>query len=379
MDAKELLDSLTTENIIQLLVELGAQHINDLSESKGHIITNTICHNISDGSMKLYYYTEGNGKFEGKKFHCFTACGESFNIFELVKKNFELKRIELRFNEVIGWICDKLGIQRKGYSKPEGFGHHEEKVNEELEYLKRFDKKEIIVPELKIYDECILKRFSNHHHQSFLEDNISHEAMTKYNIMFDYVNHGVVIPHKDMNSNLIGLKVRNLSEESIAKGYKYVPFQTFGKDGVLYSYPTHFNLYGLRENKDYIKKISKAIIFESEKSVLQLATYYSDCSYAVALCGSSMSQYQIDVLLSMNLREITIALDKEYEDINDEKGKIYQEKIKRLGLQLAPYTKVTVLVDTEGLLNYKDSPSDQGVEVLERLLANKKIINLIEE
>ena len=42
----------------------------------------TVCHNLIDdtGSMKLYYYDNN------KLCHCYTECGESFDIIELVQK-----------------------------------------------------------------------------------------------------------------------------------------------------------------------------------------------------------------------------------------------------------------------------------------------------
>lgn len=374
MDAKELLDSLTTENIIQLLVELGAQHINDLSESKGHIITNTICHNISDGSMKLYYYTEGNGKFEGKKFHCFTACGESFNIFELVKKNFVLKNVMMSFPEIIGWICSKLGLQTRGYSKPDGFGHEEDKRNEELEYLKKFNKKEMLVPELKVYDEAILKRFTDYKHDAFLSDGLTEDAQSYWEVMYSYVDHSIILPHRDKYGRLVSLKQRNLDSFKIESGYKYIPYQTFGKNGVLYSVPTQFHLYGLYQNAEYIKKIKKVFLFESEKSIIKLESWYGRQNYGLALCGSNISEWHIQEILNLGIEEVVICLDREYRDVDSEECRTYQQRILRMCRSLVNFVRVAVIVDKDGLTGYKDSPVDKTQEIFEQLCDQKQYI-----
>jgi len=376
MDAKELLNSLTIDEIKTILIELGAQHIEDLSESKGHLITNTICHNISDGKMKLYYYTESNGKFEGRKFHCFTACGDNFNVYELVKRNHELKGIEMRFPDVIGWICSKTGRKNYGYSKPEGFSHEEEKINDELEYLKKFDKKKIEPPKLVEHDECILGRFTNHHHQSWLEDGVSHETMNRYEVMYDYYRHRIILPHRHWETGgLIGIKCRSLEQNEIDKGFKYIPLKT---EDTLYSYPSYFNLYGYWQNREYIKKIKKIILFEAEKSVHQVESMYGENNFSSSLMGSNISQAQVDMLINDGIEEVIIALDREYIDIDSPQGKSYQQKIIRMGLMMAQYMRVAVLVDTENRLKLKDSPSDQGQEVLEQLLKEKQYIQLME-
>ena len=66
------------------------------------------------------------------------------------------------------------------------------------------------------------------------------------------------------------------------------------------------NLYNLNNSKNNIKRVGKAIVFESEKSCLQYASYfgtYNDIS--VACCGSNISAYQIHLLFTVNEDEVT--------------------------------------------------------------------------
>jgi len=373
LDAKELMESLTLEQVKVLLTELGAQHISDVSENKTRkedLITNTICHNISDGNMKLYYY------HDSRYFHCYTKCGENFNIFGLVIKNHALKGVTLKFPEAISWICLKLGIKQTMYEKPDGFGHVA-KGNSELEYYKKFDKKKMPEAELIVHDEKIFYMFSNHHHQSFLEDGINHEAMNKFEVMFDYVKHSVVVPHrKHDDGSLIGIKVRNLDQWKIDNGIKYVPLKV-GES--FYSYPTYANLYGYWQNKETIKRLKKIIIFESEKSVLQIEAMFPNNNWSVAICGSNLSQFQVELILNLGVEEVILALDKENSNTLDEKSILYQEKLLRMGRMLAPYVRTMVIYDDNGLLDLKDSPSDKGKDVLLQLLENKKEVFMKEE
>lgn len=368
IDKEQLKNELTLDEIKTLLTELGAQHFIDESEAKGHIITNTICHNISDGKLKLYYY------LDKKSFHCYTACGDTFNIFDLVIRNHKLKGIEFNLGHAINWILNKLGRSTSNFSKPIGF-EHSKKGNSELEWMNKFTKKKTVAPEITVHNDSIFKLFSNYHHPLFLEDNISHEAMDKFEIKFYSHKHQIIIPHRKWDTGeLIGIKARSLNQREIDLGYKYIPIK-IGE--ITYSYPTYNNLYGYYQNKDTIRKLKKAIVFESEKSILQCESYYPNHNFSVGLSGSNISQLQVQMLLSLGIEEIIIALDKEYDNPMSEQAINYQKKLLRIGRLFAKYCRVNVIYDTQGLIGLKDSPSDNGKETLEALMKQKQEILLI--
>jgi len=366
------MESISIEQMKVLLTELGAQHIQDISSNqsrKEDLITNTICHNISDGNMKLYYY------HESYYFHCYTKCGENFNIFGLVMRNHKLKGIDLTFPEAISWICLKLGIKQSRYEKPDGFGHNE-KGNSELDYLKKFDRKKPPEAELAKHSEQIFYMFSNHHHDSFLSDGINHESMDKYEIMFDYHRHKVIIPHrKHDDGSLIGIKTRSLNEWDIEAGFKYVPLKT---EDVLYSYPTYANLYGYWQNKEEIKKHRKAIIVEAEKGVLQIDSMANVPNIGVGISGSNLSDYQIQLLLDLDVEEIMIALDREYEDLIDDKWDAYKEKVVRMARRINQFCAASIIFDSGNRIGYKDSPTDFGEDILLELIKERQYVNIKE-
>ena len=76
---EEVKNNMTEEDIINFFGILG---VSNYENKDNYIIFPTICHNedIEKASMKLYYYKSN------KLFHCYTECGESFDIFGLIKK-----------------------------------------------------------------------------------------------------------------------------------------------------------------------------------------------------------------------------------------------------------------------------------------------------
>lgn len=365
-DKDQLLEELTVDDIKVLLVELGAQHIKEETE-KQHLITNTICHNISDGKMKLYYY------YEDKYFHCYTHCGKNYSIFDLVIENHKLKGIEINFTESLNWILRTLGKEQNDY-RPEGFHSAKRGVREEIIWINSINKKKKPVNlEIKEYTDKIFDLFSSQPHPLFLADNIGEEAMRKFEVMYYNKANRIIIPHRHYRTgNLIGLKSRCLNFDEIDKGYKYIPL-TIQK--ITYSYPTYQNLFGLYQNKEFIKKIKRVVIFESEKSVMQFETYFPNQNFSVALCGSNISKQQVNMLIELGVEEVVLALDKEYTILNTPEADKYYEKLMRLGSMFSSFCKVSMIWDTEKLIGLKDSPSDRGKEVFASLFKKRRIIS----
>lgn len=193
------------------------------------------------------------------------------------------------------------------------------------------------------------------------------QAMRKYGIAYYISGDRIVIPHYDINGNLIGIRGRAMKEEDLSIA-KYMPLFINGKS---LAHQLNFNLYGLYENKTAIKTLKKAIIFEGEKSVLKMYDYYNKYSCAVATCGNSISNYQRDLLISLGVDEVIIAYDKEYSDHTSEKAKKYGKDIVKLAQKFLPYCDVSVLWDTNDLLDEQDAPVDKGKDIFEILVKNK--------
>lgn len=332
-------------------------------DSKGQLKTNTICHNNHGGSHKLYYFEES------KSFHCFTGCG-GHDIYSLSRKVFENRGQDMSFPSAIDYVAKTVG-------RTFGFGvelqEKEDQINEELDWLRRVTKKKKIEPpEVRYYDESILKVFSPHNNpKMFIEDHITTEALDRFGVMYYNKDSRIVLVNRHWkNGRIIGLRGRISGVHANDSGVaKYIPLTI---QGHTYAFPSLIGLYGYHENKKAIQRLKKIIIFESEKSVLQTYSYFGDDCYAVALCGSNISQYQADLILNLNVNEVQIAMDREFE-IGDRNAEVrHMKKVLDMARKFTPYVRTTVLWDNEGLIDFKDSPSDKGKSVLLQMLENKQ-------
>ena len=293
IDLNILEESLTDEKVIELLAFLG----NDEYINKNDcIIFKTICHNVDpeDASLKLYYYKKNH------RFVCYTECGDSFNIYTLFERRYKLLGIKYNFyKDIILKISDGNVV-------------HKDNTGFYSVYESNYDKYRKTKPLVNLphYNKNILNIYTSFATPEWLEDGISEEVMNIYNIKYSIVNNKIIIPHYDIDNNLIGIRGRALNENDLLIG-KYMPVQI---EGYTYSHPLSYNLYGLNVVKDNIKKYELAIVAESEKSALQYMTMFGkDKAICVACCGSSFHRYQLDLLLSCGAKKVLIAFDKEGE------------------------------------------------------------------
>ena len=290
-DLNQIADSLSSEEIIKLVTELGADRY---TETETYILFPTICHNAdpTDAQMKLYYYKKN------KRFHCYTECGDTFNIFTLFKRRYDLLEIDYNFyTDIVLKIKEhsNLSIPNQGFQ------------NKYVSQMSKYDKQEIKM-EISHLNPGILDIYSFFPAPEWLDDGISVESMLAYNIKFSIDENKIIIPHYNEEGYLIGIRGRALNPEEIAKG-KYMPVYIEGK---LKAHPLGYNLYGLNYVKGNIKRKQIAIIGEGEKFALQYNTMFGhNENIAVAACGSNISNYQIDLLLKAGAKKILIAFDKE--------------------------------------------------------------------
>lgn len=346
MTLKELNEQLTPERIIELVYSLGGtNHI----EKKDCIIFQTLCHNENpeEASLKLYYYKNS------KLFTCYTHCGESFDIFGLFERRFNLLGIQYDFyKDIVLRVVD--GLKKNNYIESFDYKSYETIYSD-------FHKNKPII-NLKEYDSGVLNCFIKYYTGEWLKDGISKESMDKYNILYSISQNKIIIPHYDVDSRLIGIRGRALNIEDLEIG-KYMPITLEEKT---YSHPLGFNLYGIDKVKKNLKKYKTAILVEGEKSVLLYDTYYGDRNICVAACGSSIHRYQIELLKNLGVNRIIIAFDKEGGDyISNQK---YYNKLKKYCLKFSTLCKMGFIWDYWNLLNLKDSPLDKGKEVFEKLL-----------
>lgn len=360
-DSQTIENKLSSEDIIKICDDLG----NGMYEqdSTGTLIFCTqLCHEDGD-SMKLYAY-ENKEEKRRWTFHCYT-CGDTYDIYELVIRARRNQGITLTFSQAIKYVAS---ITNNVFYKTNNTVS-QYKIDD-WDWIKRLkssqNKKSI--PQLSEISEHILEIFCPYPHEIWLEEGISKESMEKYQISYWGEQNKIIIPHRDINGRLIGIRGRALNQSDIEAKRKYMPITIEGK---VLKHTLGNNLYGLCQTEEAIKRIGKIIIFESEKSVLLCDTYYNQNNFSVAVCGSNITDTQCKMILSLGVREVMIAFDKEYENPKSRLAELYYKKLLKLAYKLNPYCTVYLLMDTEGLLQQKDSPADRGKEILEKLMKNK--------
>lgn len=356
-DKDEIKNNLDISQVKELVAELGGEP--QLQDSL--LISKTICH--GGNSKKLYYYDNSH------LFHCFTECGESFDIFELVRK---VKSRELGADYQLPQAIQYVA-QFFGYSPIQNF-ENGNSINQDLTYAENYDRIKNIeletqIVELKEYDDGILKHLPHPLILPWIEDNITPDVMNYYEICFDPKNQGIVIPHRDIGGRLIGIRERTLIQEQAEMYGKYLPMKLGGK---MYNHPLSFNLYGLYQNQNNIKKIKKAIVLESEKSVLQYATMFGqENNIAVAMCGSSFINYQAWLLINLGVQEIVIGLDHDFNDVNSDKAKLKIKNLKNIHKKYGSYVNISFIWDKNHLTGMKCSPTDCGKEIFLKLFKDR--------
>ena len=361
IDLHSLNEQITVDDVKYIMEILGA----DFSqETNTDIKYKTICHNGE--KHKLYFYKES------MTFYCYSECGRIGSILDLVK-------IVKEFDNVYDsgeWICKQLGIS----TFTEGsFGDTSiDTVRIEdwqyINFLKGKQNKQSKKHEFEVLDDRILSMFQKFHLVGWIKEGITNEVMDAFEIGYCAWQERVVLPHRNKDGKLIGIRGRANSDDAMMFG-KYTPLLTGNMSGkVCYSHDLGKNLYGLHLNRDCIKSKRKVLLVESEKAVMQCASFFGvENNFALGLCGSNLTKRQIELILELKPLEVIIGLDKQWQVLDDDECKQWQDKIlKKFIKPLSPYCKVSILWDTDNLLDYKDSPTDKGKEVFLKLMENRQ-------
>lgn len=205
----------------------------------------------------------------------------------------------------------------------------------------------------KTYDESILDEYLKVPNERFQRDNISLEAQMKFGIGYDVGTDRITIPIRDQHGSLMGIKGRRNYETDNKEDPKYLYLVPCQMSKTLFGYSTNYSsMYG-----------GTVMVFESEKSVLQCASYgYHN---AVALGSNSLSEYQAKMILSLNPQKVIFMLDS---DLPLENTKRNIDMLRSVAIMRD--LQINYFDWTECLeLPAKASPSDEGKEVFEYILA----------
>lgn len=345
-------EQLELEDVYNLLEYLEAEP----ELYSNYIVAKTICHN--GDTHKLYYY-DNTGLCK-----CYTGHCGTFDIFELIQK---VQDVDL--NKAIYFVVNFFNLQGKIEEADEDFSIEDWKI---FSHYNKLDDIEIKNDKVRLPQ---IPNYIEHYPQPRLlnweKEGISYDVCRYMGIRYNAVNGSILIPHRDDNDRLIGIRQRTLVKEDEVYG-KYRPARLQGK---LCNHPLAFNLYGLNVAKENISNLRTAIVVESEKSVLQYLTYFGIKSdICVAVCGSSLSKYQFQLLLDAGVQEIVIAFDRDYQEYADNDYFEVEKKLLKLYNKYATIVNMSFLIDKEHILDFKSSPLDCGKEAFLYLFRNRIVI-----
>jgi hypothetical protein len=354
-DKEEVKENLELEDIYTLLEYFDAEP----QMFGNYIASKTICH--GGDSHKLYYYENT------QLFKCYTGGCDTFDIFELVQRVNEIDDL----NAAIYFVVNFFNLQSKLQETDEEIFNTEDwkifnRWNKVLDIKTNQDK--VCLPE---HDIKMFQHYPQPIILDWVKEGISKEICDFMDIRYNPLNGSVLIPHYDASGRLVGVRSRTLIQELEVYG-KYRP-SNFGKQ--LLNHPLAFNLYGLDKAKSNIEKTKIAVVVESEKAVLQYLSYFGTASnICVAVCGNSLSKYQLQLLLDLGVQEIVIGFDRDFHELGDEEYYKVIDRLQKIYDKYSNLVNISFLFDKEKILSYKASPLDHGAEAFLYLFRNRIIL-----
>ena len=247
------------------------------------------------------------------------------------------------FPYAVKWICDVLDIDY--------YSNLDEDLPKSLQLTKMLIEMQSVDTEtetekpLKPIPEKILSYFKPYVNDMFNEDGVSYDTQAEFEIGYDEFTNRITIPIRDDLGNLVGVKARYFYRQVPEDEQKFMYIEKCARSQILY---------GLYKTINFIQRSQRVFVTEAEKGVQQL--YDKGYFEAVATGGSKISKSQIDKLTRLCV-PIIFVFDKD----------ITKEELDDIASRFIDGTEVYALIDTIGILNEKESPTD-NISKFEQLL-----------
>ena len=247
------------------------------------------------------------------------------------------------FPYAVKWICDVLDIDY--------YSNLDEDLPKSLQLTKMLIEMQSVDTEaetekpLKPIPEKILSYFKPYVNDMFNEDGVSYDTQAEFEIGYDEFTNRITIPIRDDLGNLVGVKARYFYRQVPEDEQKFMYIEKCARSQILY---------GLYKTINFIKKAQRVFVKKKKKGVQQL--YDKGYFEAVATGGSKISKSQIDKLTRLCV-PIIFVFDKD----------ITKEELDDIASRFIDGTEVYALIDTIGILNEKESPTD-NISKFEQLL-----------
>lgn len=333
----------------------------DIQNLKDYIIENGListvlenlgCHHIA---KKAGYYTAGNPDGDNPcaisvyESEYLTTVNYTRNICDNKRSSdiFDLVQFfeECNFFSAVKVVCDWIGVDY--YSDPTDDLPESLRITKMILDMQKGDDIEDEDKPVRPISEKILTYYLPCVNDMFKVDGISYTTQQEFEIGYDESTNCITIPIRDELGTLVGVKGRQMKH-------------TFQKDENKYYYLEHTNrskiLYGLNKTAPYISHSNKVYVTESEKGVMQL--WSMGICNAVATSGKKVSQAQIDKLTRL-CADVIFLFDKD----------VTREEISELADRFIDCVNIYAVIDTEKVLDEKESPTDNA-EKFEYLIKN---------
>lgn len=206
----------------------------------------------------------------------------------------------------------------------------------------------------ELIDESVLDQFPAFVNERFLRDGISFQTQKKFGLRYDTVRMSIIIPIRNAEGNLIGVKARvNRDVQHGELKYTYVENCQITK-----------TLYGYYENRNVLKQSKDICIFEAEKSVMQADGF--DIHNCVALGSSVISPYQCELLKALEPERLVLMFDKGLMDI------YVKRNIERIRQCFGENIKIVLWNPSESVPD-KSSPTDLGERGFQRAIREELV------
>ena len=326
MDAQRLKEHILDNNLIpNILEELGCHHIkwrSDMVQAANPDGDNptAICVYLNENLTTLNYTRQILPSGQAR----------TTDIFDLVGYIRECS-----FFETVKWLCELCGLD---------YYATDEEIPESLQVLqflsdmnKECIEEDVDYSPLQPIDPSVLDYYMPVGNILFEKDGISLSTQRFFEIGYDPQTNRLTIPIYSEIADLVGVKGRIFQEEIEDGQNKYLYLFNCNKGKVLF---------GLDKNLDAIMNQGKVYVVESEKAVMQM---YDMGYYGVATGGSKISKHQINMLTRLGA-QIVFAYDKDIEE----------DELEKISDQFVDGVPVYAMIDRDGILGEKESPSDNA-------------------
>lgn len=335
--------------IKEILESLGCELIK--SEQNGNLITAKLPSSFESENKRAVQIKNNSSLTSNIRNRGIT--GDIFSVIGYILFDYtDFEELKSGMGKVMNWLNPILGIGNVT-TKATGHKSKQQSWNGWLKDIKAKRNKEVVIIENKPYGDEILTEYMMYPNDWWKQEGLSYRTQIEFEIGFDPVSQRIVIPVRDHNGKLVGIKGRYVgTRKDILDDMKYIYLKKCNKSLMLYNW---------HKAIPHILNKKEVIVVESEKTTMYLHQFgYKN---AVAIGGDSLSDIQIEYIKNLGIdTKVILAYDK------DKSFEFINSQVSRFNGRLVCY-----LYDSENLFSGKQSPTDLGKPAFDSLYSTSSM------